>query len=101
MTYKRESRTPGKVHGSTSENPKAILRAHTASPRNDLTWHDWQVYERASTSVYMAGEPVELTRARDELDSWRLVVADLNAQGLTPILAHHVWRALRYGGWLQ
>lgn len=101
MNLKRESRTPGQAYGSTAKNPGHSLRAHTASPSNEITWNDWLLYERASVTLYTPGEPRELSEIRADLDNWLTTIADMNARGQVPILPHVVWRALRYAGWLQ
>lgn len=93
-------RTPRQVYGHAQATDTQSVRAWTADGPA-VSMAVWQLWERAARTIYSPGEPVELTRVRDELESWRDVARDQYRQGYPAILQPHVMHALRIAGWVQ
>lgn len=58
-------------------------------------------YRAATVTIYSAGEPRELTNARDDLGQWYLTAVKLNRDGTTALVPYLVGQALHFGGWVK
>lgn len=96
MNYKSKGHAQN-AHGPNPATP--IVRAYAQT----LHCHDPQLfdlYARAARSTYSEYEPRPLTKARQDLDSWRRALITLNAADLPGLVPTHVLYALRIGGWV-
>jgi hypothetical protein len=96
MSTYDESRAPRKIHGPT----KTSLISHSNNC-SEVNASVFNLYVIAAKSVYMEGEPENLTSARNELLSARRVVINFHNIGIPPIFAPHIDYALRVSGWLK
>lgn len=96
MIRNDKSRAPGRIHGPT----KTSLISHSNN-RSEVNASVFNLYVIAAKSVYMEGEPDNLTNARNELLSACRVVVNFHNIGIPPIFAPHIDYALRVSGWLK
>ena len=101
MHSQRENRAPRQARGPQTNSATPSVRILTAPAREPVTRAEWKLYQHAAVTIYTAGEPVELTRARDELESWLVVAKQLDRNGTPALVPYLVAQALRYGGWVR
>lgn len=100
MYLQRDDRAPRKVRGQSEAAGSPSVRVMSAPPREPVSESQWQLYQRAAVTIYQAGEPRELTRARDDLEAWLAAAEHLTrTTGQVALVPHVVASALRFGGW--
>jgi hypothetical protein len=67
MSRKSQDRAPLQIRGPGRKESVSLFRS-TQDPK--LSLQELVLYRLAGTTPYRYGEPVELTRARDNVDSW-------------------------------
>jgi len=96
MSNKRDDRAPREVRGQT-DNLSVLLYRCTQDPK--MTWHERVLFREAALTEYEYGEPVELTKARDEVDSWCDYAQRHCTNGLPAIPPAPVLFGMRLRGW--
>jgi hypothetical protein len=67
MHNKKQDRAPRGAHGQAANTSVPV---YSCSHDKQLTEHEFLMYRSAALIPYQYGEPRELTRARNEVDSW-------------------------------
>ena len=102
MTIQRVNRAPGQVRGSETNANTNSIRMIESSSDGLVTFEQLQIYCTAAVTIYTPREPVELTKARDDIDSWLDLAHKMHADGDPPVIAPRVVvQALRYAGRLS
>jgi hypothetical protein len=96
MSYKRQDRAPQGAHGQAANESVPLFRC-TQDPK--LPLDQLVLYRLAGTTEYESGEPTELTRARDLVDSWCNYATAQTAHSLPIIPPRAVALAMRLRGW--
>ncbi len=96
MSNKRDDRAPREVRGQAHTQIVALYRC-TQDPK--MTWHERVLFREAALTEYEYGEPVELTKARDEVDSWCDYAQRHCTNGLPAIPPAPVLFGMRLRGW--
>lgn len=92
MTHKRQDRAPLRAHGQAAN---ASVPLYFSSHDPELSAHEVVLYRLAAVTEYEQGEPEELTRARDLVDSW----CDFALLGLPLIPPRAVATAMKLRGY--
>jgi hypothetical protein len=96
MNEKRQDRAPRWARGQAANESVTLFRC-TQDPK--LTPEELVLYRLAGTTQYQYGEPVEVTRARDNVDSWCDYAESQQAKGLPVIPPAPVAMAMQLRGW--
>jgi hypothetical protein len=96
MNEKRQDRAPRWVRGQAANESVSLYRC-TQDPK--LSPQELVLYRLAGTTQYQLGEPVEVTQARDFVDTW-CDYAELQPQHGMPIIPPApVAMAMQLRGW--
>jgi hypothetical protein len=98
MSYKRQDRAPQGAHGQAANKSVPLFRC-TQDPK--LPLDQWELYRLAGTTEYEYGEPTELTRARNNVDSWCNFATAQTAHDMPIIPPREVGLAMQLRGWKQ
>jgi len=96
MSRKSQDRAPLQIRGQ-GRNASVSLFRSTWDPK--LSWNEFVLYRSAAVTQYRYGEPVELTRARDNVDSWCYYAESQPRHGMPIIPPAPVLQAMQLRGW--
>jgi hypothetical protein len=96
MSNKRDDRAPREVRGQTDNSSVALYRC---TQDHKMTWHERELFREAALTEYEYGEPVALTKARDEVDSWCHYAQRHCTNGLPAVPPAPVLFGMRLRGW--
>ena len=96
MNRNDESRSLFEVNGPTQES----LRLHSTK-RSETDVLGFLTYVFAATTKLIDGEPSEITKARNDLESAYLVAVNFKDRGIAAIFPPHIEYALRISGWVK
>ncbi len=96
MTRNDESRSLFEVNGPTPN----ILWFHSTK-RSETDVLSFLTYVFAATTKLIDGEPSEITKARNDIESAYKVAVNFQDRGLAAIFPPHLDYALRISGWVK
>lgn len=96
MSKQSQDRAPFQIRG---QGRNAIVNLFHSSTDPKLSPDEFVLYRSAALTQYQYGEPVELTRARDEVDSWCDYAQHCQSSGFPCVPPAPVLHAMKLRGW--
>ena len=96
MHNKKQDRAPRGAHGQAANTSVPV---YSCSHDKQLTEHEFLMYRSAALIPYQYGEPRELTRARNNVDSWCDYAESQLRHGMPIIPPAPVLHAMQLRGW--